>query len=589
LNPLLEFNNELNIWLNIPLHNYTQRLISYHQPRNNSKTGKITSNQIRIRIKDAINLYKEGILQDRDIQDASISSYSGKGKIPAVYDLDEDFARVLGAYAAEGSIHFRTRKKGSKEGGHIFVCGHDTQHLIELRKIIKKIFKKNFKITSSGIDKNGENHRIQGNSSTAYLFKFVFDCGHESIGKKVSPFILSSPKKIQQAFFDEYMIGDGYVDLRNRVNPLLEITSKSLGLIEGLMFISINISYGYPSLQYRRDKSSYHLRIVQYNKDCTNYNDISGLKPKMVEKTSPRDEYVYDISVEKNNNFVCANGLILAHNTDGIYLGCSQSIGNIPALSTALGVNIQQNNKKWLTKPQVAYEAIASCNTKWRETLKYPEFELEPEVHDAMLFVKHKNYLIFDAKNGSVDLITKGNNFKGSDKANIARRVLESIMMQVLRDNPEWEDEEEVRKQIRESIITVTQDVLSTLDLTKVDLDDLTLLQSVQPAKRYKKNMDGSMSTFGKRAEALEKLVGHPIRSRIKMKFVVTKQPLPGITNPSKSGVKPIDYMYPVDHIKNMNDIDLDWYKKMIENFIQGAFGLSGIVATEQTGLDAWM
>ncbi len=67
------------------------------------------------------------------------------------------------------------------------------------------------------------------------------------------------------------------------------------------------------------------------------------------------------------------------------------------------------------------------------------------------------------------------------------------------------------------------------------------------------------------------------------------KKPLPGITKPSKSGVKPIDYMYPVDLLKDKSEIDLDWYKKMIENYIQGAFGLSDLAITEQTGLDAWM
>ncbi len=97
------------------------------------------------------------------------------------------------------------------------------------------------------------------------------------------------------------------------------------------------------------------------------------------------------------------------------------------------------------------------------------------------------------------------------------------------------------------------------------------------------------MSTFGKRSAALEKLIGEPINSRIKLKFVVTKKPLPGITNPSKSGVKPIDYMYPVEFLKDTNDIDLDWYKKMIENYIQGAFGISDVAATKQTGLDSWM
>jgi hypothetical protein len=87
----------------------------------------------------------------------------------------------------------------------------------------------------------------------------------------------------------------------------------------------------------------------------------------------------------------------------------------------------------------------------------------------------------------------------------------------------------------------------------------------------------------------LEKLLGYPIKSRVKLNFVVTKKPLPDITKPSKSGVKPIDYMYPVDLLEDTDEIDLKWYKKMIGNYIQGAFGLSDMTLTEQKGLDAWM
>ncbi|KYK22008.1 DNA polymerase elongation subunit (family B) [Thermoplasmatales archaeon SM1-50] len=275
--------------------------------------------------------------------------------------------------------------------------------------------------------------------------------------------------------------------------------------------------------------------------------------------------------------------------TDGIYMGCSRSMGNLPEFSKILKVSIPVEEATWITKPQVAMAAIKQCNFKWQNELKYPEFELEPEQHDAMIFVKHKNYLIFDNKNGSIEMITKGNNFKGSDKANIARKVLAEIMMRVLQENPVWEKEEEARAAIKESIKSKTREIVSQLDLEKVDLNDLILIQAVQPEKRYKLNQDGSSSTFGRRAEALQKLLGRPIRSRIKMKFLITKRPLPGITKPSKSGVKPIDYMYPVDLVKDRNEIDLNWYKKMIENYVQGAFGLSDIAATEQKGLDAWM
>jgi DNA polymerase elongation subunit (family B) len=275
--------------------------------------------------------------------------------------------------------------------------------------------------------------------------------------------------------------------------------------------------------------------------------------------------------------------------TDGIYLGCSRSAGNVPEFSRSLGLSVDEDEQNWLTKPDEALSAIEECNNKWQKDLKYPDFELEAEKHDAMIFVKHKNYLIFDNKNGKIEMNTKGNNFKGSDKANIARKILKTIMINVLKDNPSWYDEEDARKAIKNSIANKTKEILSKLDLSQVDLDDLTLVQSVQPAKRYKLNQDGSISTFGKRSTALGKLLGQPIKSRIKLKFVVTKRPLPGIHNPSKSGVKPIDYMYPVDLLKDTSEIDLEWYKKMIENYVQGAFGLSDIAMTEQTGLDAWM
>ena len=368
------------------------------------------------------------------------------------------------------------------------------------------------------------------------------------------------------------------------------------------------------------------------------YEDCYAIPPKNIEFVNPSSDYVYDISVEDNENFIDANGGILLHNThgilaaptvsgrqfnlwgaaaittkgqailadtlnylkkknmrviygdtDGLYLGCSKSVENVPEFSKCLGISKNNDEKNWITKPEVALSAIKDCDTKWQKDLNYSDFELEPETHDCMIFVKHKNYLIFDAKDGKIEMITKGNNFKGSDKADIARKALNDIMIRVLKENHTWTDEEEARKKLKESIVDKTKDVVSKIDLTKVDLNDLTLVQSVQPAKRYKPTQNGSWSVFGKRSAALENLLGHSIRSRIKLKFVVTKKPLPGISNPSKSGVKPIDFMYPIDFLKSRDEIDLDWYKKMIENYIQGAFGLSDVAATEQTGLDAWM
>jgi len=275
--------------------------------------------------------------------------------------------------------------------------------------------------------------------------------------------------------------------------------------------------------------------------------------------------------------------------TDGLYIGCANSMYSLPSFAQALNLKENKDERHWLTTPDKALDAIEKSNQRWQKELDYPDFELEPEMHDAMVFVKHKNYLIFDVKQGQVEMITRGNNFKGSDKANIARKALKEIMVRVLADVPFWDDEEKARQRVQESIQNHTQEVISELDFSKVELADLILIQSVKPASRYKTNQDGSLSTFGRRVHALEKVLDERIKSNRKFRFVVTKKPLPGILNPSKSGVKPIDFMYPVDHIDSVDDIDLQWYQQMIENYITGAFGLTGITKTEQTGLDAWM
>jgi len=431
------------------------------------------------------------------------------------------------------------------------------------------------------------------------------------------------------------------IEKKQKINLINAISTLGYyGFIENEDLITLQKQFGaMTNTYYRMSDETYNTRIIGFFKGERQYiEDCYAIPPKNVEFVDPSSNYVYDISVEDNENFIDANGGILLHNThgilaapsvsgrqfnlwgaaeittkgqailadtlnylkkknmrvvygdtDGIYLGCSKSVENNPEFSKYLGINKEKDEKSWITKPEVALSAIEDCDKKWQDELNYPDFELEPEIHDCMIFVKHKNYLIFDAKDGKIEMVTKGNNFKGSDKADIARKALNDIMIEVLKENHTWKDEEEVRKAVKESIANKTKEVVSKIDLTKVDLDDLTLVQSVQPAKRYKPIQNGSASVFSKRASALENLLGQPIKSRIKLKFVVTKKPLPGITNPSKSGVKPIDYMYPIDFLKSKDEIDLDWYKKMIENYIQGAFGLSDVTATEQTGLDAWM
>ncbi len=586
---------------------------------------------------------KLGKLRNFEIPDEKLkyiligSNGRKSSKIKSIIPVDEKFAEFLGYYISEG--HTSERIRNNNPFYYISISGADEEMHNRFRDLSNDLFgvpvyKIDRRNTSQGVIESTVHAKVIN-----YLLENIMKCGNNSRDKKIPNQILSSPSSVKKSFFRAYMIGDGnYKKEMPSSVPLGRYTTNSRYLNEDM--ISLQRQFGMKTNTYiRTSEKTYNTRMIGFFKGKRKYlNDCFAIPTKKIEFVKPSSDYVYDISVEDNENFLDANGGILLHNThgiisapnvsgrqfnlwgaatittkgqailadtldyledkgirvvygdtDGIYLGCSRSMNSIEGFSDKLDIKVDDKNKEWITKPDLAFSAIEECNNKWRDELNYSEFELEPEEHDAMVFVKHKNYLIFDSKNSKIDMITKGNNFKGSDKANIARIVLKEIMMQVLKEIPVWSDEEDVRKRVRELIGDKTRDIVSKLDLSKVDIEDLTLVQSVQPAKRYKPNQDGSLSTFAKRADALEGVLGEKIKNRVKFKFVVTKKALPGISSPSKSGVKPIDYMYPVDLLDDKSQIDLDWYKEMIQNYIKGAFGLSDIAVTEQTGLDAWM
>jgi len=557
-------------------------------------------------------------------------------RINSFISIDEKIAELLGYYVSEGHISKRIRNENPF---YYITFSSASEHM---HKRIQDLSEEIFGVPVYTLDRMKTAKTLVSTLHAKvinHLLEDIIKCGKNSRNKQIPHQILSSSNSVKNSFFKAYMQGDGnYKDEMPNSCPLGRYTTNSRFLNEDL--ITLQRQFGNITNTYFREyDKTYNTRIVNFFKGKKEVlEDCYAIPPKKIEFVDSSSDYVYDISVEDNENFLDANGGILLHNThgilsapgvsgrqfnlwgaaaittkgqmilddtlkylqkkdirvvygdtDGLYMGCSRSAGNIPDFSKSLGVSIPNNENSWLTKPDIALTTIEECNKKWQKDLNYPDFELEPEIHDGMIFVKHKNYLIFDSKNGKIEMNTKGNNFKGSDKADIARKALEDIMIRVLKENPCWENEDDARKAIKNSIVNKTKEVIQTLDLEKVDLDDLTLVQSVQPANRYKSNQNGSMSTFGKRVAALEKLLGQPIKNRVKLSYVVTKKPIPGIKNPSKSGVKPIDYMYPVGLIKNKSEIDLNWYKDMIENYIKGAFGLSEISTTEQTGLDAWM
>ena len=295
--------------------------------------------------------------------------------------------------------------------------------------------------------------------------------------------------------------------------------------------------------------------------------------------------------------------------TDGIYIGCSKSAGNLPHLAAALDADVEPEANKWITLPHEAYAAVKDANTRWRAELNYEGFELEAETHDGMVFVVHKNYLIFDAKGDKVVMETKGNNFKGSDKAPLAQHLLADIMKLALKEVASWDDEEKARIAMQTAIKRATRDVMKNVHIDESRWNELILRQSVNPVKSYETNPDGTLRVQAVRTAALEQVIGEPINVGRKFRFIVCKEPLPlykdpnaeaearerlqrsghqlVVKAPSKKGLKPIEHMWPVEHVQAAM-VDWAWYKSMVEDYVKGAFGFDSLELAIQRDLSSW-
>lgn len=345
------------------------------------------------------------------------------------------------------------------------------------------------------------------------------------------------------------------------------------------------LSMAYASIKATRNAGT-HGQMLAVGVSCRGFNLWAGAEITTIGQK---------ILADSLKDLKAVGARVVYGDTDGIYLACSMSGRNILSVADALGDTTTAREGSWILSPDAAYQAINDLNTKWRKYLGYEDFELEAGHHDAMVFIVHKNYLIFDVKNGKLRMQTKGNNFRGSDKAPVAQKLLENIMVNSLKDLIEWDDEEKARESMKAAIKRYTQEAIKTLDPSTLPIEDLTLIQLVQPADSYAKvGKDLGESAWTKRARALEKVTEERLRAPKKYRFVVCKKPLPGIDKPSAKGLKPLDYMWPLEALENPKwkgqaEIDLAWYKEMITKYVRGAFGFEDLELHAQKGLDAWM
>jgi intein/homing endonuclease len=162
---------------------------------------------------------------------------NSKHTLPRFIDLDEDFAKLLGYYCADGSTSKQINRPNSFTV--CFTFGKDeTSNVGDVRELVKRLFG-----LECGVTKQGSAvHVYLSNSILGHLFTTL--CGNDTYSKKVPEFVLSSSHKgIVKAFLTGYLNGDGYKTAANGSGDKSFLgansVSKSLSLGVSLLFLKI--------------------------------------------------------------------------------------------------------------------------------------------------------------------------------------------------------------------------------------------------------------------------------------------------------------------------------------------------------------
>ncbi|TMI50185.1 DUF559 domain-containing protein, partial [Candidatus Bathyarchaeota archaeon] len=162
---------------------------------------------------------------------------NSKHTLPRFIGLDEDFAKLLGYYCADGSTSKQINRPNSFTV--CFTFGKDeTSNVGDVRELVKRVFGLECSVTRQG----SVVHVYLSNSILGHIFKTL--CGNDTYSKKVPEFVLSSSHRgIVKAFLTGYLNGDGYETAANGSEDESFLgansVSKSLSLGVALLFLKL--------------------------------------------------------------------------------------------------------------------------------------------------------------------------------------------------------------------------------------------------------------------------------------------------------------------------------------------------------------
>jgi len=152
--------------------------------------------------------------------------------IPLAIALDEEVARLLGYYCAEGSV----QKGRNRPNSHsvVFTFGlHETDTAEDTRGLLESVFGVRVSITP-----RRTTLAVTANkASVALLFKRL--CGTGSAAKRVPHALFDAPRPVVEAFLDAYVRGDGHC----YSNGKLSVTTTSRELAYGVAWLRLKTGH----------------------------------------------------------------------------------------------------------------------------------------------------------------------------------------------------------------------------------------------------------------------------------------------------------------------------------------------------------
>ncbi|MDO8537974.1 MAG: DNA polymerase domain-containing protein [archaeon] len=239
----------------------------------------------------------------------------------------EALCRLLGAYIAEGSS---STPETTQTRNGASIASSNIEWLKELQQDYQTLFvnakasiiQSNIgtrtltysnSLGTKTVQYNDMTHKLQMmNAMTAVFFKML--CGQKSNGKKLPQFIFNVSNKYKRILLDKYIDGDGSKKYGERysedyVKNNFKLETKSLELASSLSVLLSQLEIKY-SIRRREEKQTYiiHTASAHNSRVETNIQE------------EKYNGFVYDLSVEKNHNFVDSCGNVLLHNTDSAFI-----------------------------------------------------------------------------------------------------------------------------------------------------------------------------------------------------------------------------------------------------------------------------